>query len=569
MDLLVSLGAIVSLGSGVLGAVAGIPGLVFFDAAVMIVLFVGAGKYLEARARGESAAALDALLARLPRQAMRLAGERVETIPVEDVRPGDRLQIPAHAAVPVDGVVISGEAALDESMLTGESAPVPKRAGDRVLGGTRVVDGLLEIRATATGDESAAAQIAKIVLEAQTRKPPWQRFADRVAGVFVPIVLVLAILTFAGWFAAGAPGPLWALERAIAVLVVACPCALGLAVPTAVMVGTTRAGERGVLVRDAAALEAAGHVQEAILDKTGTLTSGRPVLARIESFGALAEDALVRLAAAVARFSEHPLSRAIAEAAAGRGVDVPAAADYSSRAGLGIAGRVDGAEVLVGSAAWLREQRVEIVAAGRRADALAGEGLSVVFVAVGGQTAGLLGFRDPLQPGAADAVRRLGQLGVRVQILSGDRRPAVRRIAEELGVSSFEAELTPADKLRVVESRRAAGRRVAVVGDGINDAPALAAADVGIAIGAGADVAREAADICLVGHAPERIGDAIQISRQSARIMKQNLAWACLYNLVMLPVAIAAPLPPSLATAAMMLSSLSVVGNSLRLRRAI
>jgi len=569
MDLLVSLGALAAFGSGVVGLLIRNPTLIMFDAAVLIVLFVAIGKYIEARARGRASSALEALLSRIPREALRIVDGRTERVPIDSVRPGDLLQVPPHATVPVDGEIVHGHVSVDESMLTGESLPVERDVGQRLLGGTQVVAGTAQVRATATGRDSAAARIAQLVEQAQAAKPPWQRLADRVAGVFVPAVLGLALLTLAAWLLLSDRGALWALQRTIAVLVVACPCAMGLAIPTAVLVGTSRAAEHGILVRDASALEAAGRVREVLLDKTGTLTRGQPALERVERLGPHDEREVLRLAASLEQLSEHPLARAVVAAARERTLDLSAPRDFASQPGGGLRGVVDGRTVLVGSAGWLGQNGVDTAGGRARADELAAEGGSVVWIAMDGRAAALLSLADTLRPEAAAAIAELHRLGVRTRILSGDRGAAVQRIASQLGVDAFTAELTPNDKLGRVRALSAACGPVAMVGDGVNDAPALAAADVGIAIGTGADVAREAADICLVGSSPRLIAEAIRVSRGSTRVMKQNLFWAFFYNLVMLPVAMLTALPPAAATAAMMLSSFSVVGNSLRLRRAI
>jgi Cu+-exporting ATPase len=569
MDLLVSLGAVVALGSSLAGVAAHRHELVLFHATVMIVLFVSIGKHLEARTRGQASAAFEALLSRIPRTALRLVEGGIETVPIEAVRPGDRLRVPAHSIVPVDGEITAGRASLDEAMLTGESLPVERSVGDQVFGGTRVLDGLAEIRAIATGDASAAARIAGLVERALAAKPPWQRLADRLAGVFVPVVILLAAGAFLGWKLLAGASTAWALERMIAVLVVACPCALGLAIPTAVLVGTTRAAEHGILVRDAAALEAAGQVREVLLDKTGTLTIGRPAVTQVQLSPGVDEATVLRAAAALEQYSPHPLARALVEAAQQRGLALPDPADLSAPPGAGVRGKVGDDQLIVGSAAWLAESGVDTGPFRSQADSLTSDGCTTVWVALNGRVAALLGLADPLHPESAAAIQDLGQLGVQARILSGDRQAAVRYVADRLGIGSFEAELSPEQKLDRVRQLAGQGRRVAMVGDGINDAPALAAADVGIAIGTGADVAREAADICLVGHSPRLIARAIRVARGSARVMKQNLFWALAYNLVMLPVAILTSLPPALATAAMMCSSLSVVGNSLRLRRII
>jgi len=568
MDLLVSLGALTAFGSGIAGIVLGRPDLAHFEPAAMIILFVGIGKYFEARARRNAADALEALHRRVPREAIRVKDGRAETVPLDAIQPGDLLRVPAQSAVPVDGEVVSGHASVDESMLTGEALPVEKSPADTVFGGTRVLDGLLDVRATAIGSASAIARIAKLVEEAQASRAPWQRFADRAASIFVPVVLLLAAATFATWYFGLNISAFTALTRTIAVLVVACPCALGLAVPTAVLVGTSRAAERGILVRSATALEVAGRVNLVLLDKTGTLTLGRPTLAHRELLVDMPADEVLRLAAAVERLSEHPLARALVQAAEKRGLDLPPVSKLHSSPGLGLEGQVDGRSMAIGSLTWLRSRGVNVAAAEALAPKLENAGMSLAGVVLDSRPAALLGFSDGLHPEAPEAIAALRRLGVETHILSGDRLPAVRQVAEQLGIEKFDAELRPEQKLAQVRALRGDEAVVAMIGDGINDAPALAAADVGIAIGTGADVARAAADICLVGHSPRLISAAIALSRAISRVMKQNLAWAVVYNLVMLPVAMATPIPPAAATAAMMFSSFSVVANSLRLRRA-
>ncbi len=559
MDLLVSLGASVAFVAGVLGILLGQPGMIMFEAAMMITVFVAVGKYFEAHSRGQASAALEALFTRIPREAIRVVDGRTESVAIDDIRVGDTLQVAADTTVPVDGNVTNGTLAVDESMLTGESLPVDKKLRDEVFGGTRCLTGFAEIVATATGEDSAAARIARLIEDAQASKTPWQRLADRIAGVFVPIVLFLAVATSAGWLWLADADLLWATKRMITVLVVACPCALGLAIPTAVLVGTAKAGERGILVRDPTALEAAGQIRQVLLDKTGTLTIGRPVVTDVVPLDGADADKLARLAASLEQYSEHPLGRAVVEHAERRGLERTEVRDFASEAGGGLRGTIDGRAIVVGSAGFLKAAGIDPAAHAAVADELGRRGSSTVWIALGGRVRGLIGFADELHPESAQAIARLTSLGVRPRILSGDRAPAVAHVAHALCIEDYQGDLTPDEKLALVQAAAQTGKGFAMVGDGINDAPALAAADVGIAIGTGADVARETASICLVGHSPKLIADAIEISRRIGRVMRQNLFWALMYNLVMFPLAIFTTLPPAAATAAMMMSSLSVV----------
>lgn len=583
MDLLVTLGVTAAVVTGIVGIVLREPELILFDAAVMIMLFVGFGRLLEARARGQASAALKALFQRTPREATRIDDSGgTQVVPIDDIRAGDRLRIAAHQPVPVDAEIISGRVSVDESMLTGESLPVERGVGGSLMGGTRVLDGLADVRATRVATESAVARLAQLVEAAQASKPAAQRLADRVAGVFVPIVIVLAMLTFAGWwFAAG--DALTPTRRALAVLVIACPCALGLAIPTAVMVGTTLAGERGILVRDANALEAAARVETVFFDKTGTLTRGAPSVTRVDVLNGADERAVRAIAVALADASEHPMSRAIS--AIDHGDLNVVVSDFSAQPGAGLRGAVvvgdaPSRAAALGSRKWLIANDVEkaaietaltggaAVEAGAAQTRSTDRGGSLVWLALDQRPVALFEISDPLRDDARDAIRALREMGIDAEIISGDREPAVRAVADALGMNNYAAELTPDDKLERVRGR-STNQATAMVGDGVNDAPALAAATVGIAIGTGADVAREAADISLVGASPRRVADVIAISRASARVMRQNLVWALGYNVVMLPVAVFTAIPPAAATVAMMFSSISVVLNSLRLRRVV
>ncbi|MCC6358449.1 MAG: heavy metal translocating P-type ATPase, partial [Phycisphaerales bacterium] len=572
MDLLVSLGALVAFGAGVAAIVTGLHNLLLFEAAVMIVLFVGVGKYAERRARGRATSALAALAKRLPRTAIRVRGEQLETVPIDAIDIGDTLRVAAPVDVPVDGDVIRGSLVLDESMLTGESREVHRETGGSVFGGTHATGGQADIRATATGRDSAVSRLARLVADAQATRTPTQRIADRAAAWFTPIVLAISIATCVGWLIAGAPLST-ALTRAIAVLVVACPCAMGLAVPMAVLVGSTHAARRGILIRQATALEAAGGIQTVVLDKTGTLTRGEPVVSEVEVVGpasigptanAQPSDpvaAALAAAGAVARLSGHPIAHAIAAEADRRGLHTPPATDFVEKAGLGMSATVTGRRVIVGNGAWLRQNGAEpdTLRPGNAADA------TIAWVAVDGRPQARILLRDEPSPDAADAIRNIRAAGARVVMLSGDVKAVCDRVAKQLGIDDYAAEMTPAEKLERIRTAAREQGHVAMVGDGINDAPALAAATVGIAIGAGRDVAREAADICLIGRSVAGVASLIRISRATVRTMWQNLAWAVGYNVIMMPAAIFTQLPPAWATAAMMLSSLSVVGNSLRL----
>ena len=588
MDTLVSLGATVALAYSTV-AVAVLPGrMTFFDVSALIVTLIAVGKYLELRARGRAGEAIELLAGLQPRTAhlLRRAGAPeaaavglAADVAVDELRPGDLVLVRPGERLPADGVVAEGDGAVDESMVTGEPQPVSKRPGDEVIGATVNGTAPLRVRLTRTGEDTVLASIMRLVERAQTEKAPAQRLADRASAVFVPVILIVAALTFAGWMLTG-HSLVDAMIPAVAVLVVACPCALGLATPAAIMVASGRGAELGLLVQGGESLERVHGLRAIVLDKTGTLTAGRPAVVEVVPLGDLAEidagakgpavalDEVLALAAGLESASEHPLARAVVEAAATRGV-TPAAPvhEVATHAGGGIAGEVGGHRVLVGSMRWLADRGVECGSAGDDAARLAAGARTVVAVAVDGRAALLLGVADPLRDDARAGVARLRRLGLHVVLATGDRNETAAAVAGQVGIQEWHAPLLPGEKAALVERLRASHGPVAMVGDGINDAPALAAADVGIAVGSGTGVAMAAAAITLVHGDVGAVADAIALSRATLRVIRENLAWAFGYNLILVPLAIADIVPPILAALAMALSSVTVVLNALRLRR--
>ena len=562
---------------------AGIEPQTYFDSSTAIVGLILMGRWLEARAKGQTVGAIKALIGLQAKSARIVRGGREIDVPLEDVRVGDVVRVRPGERVPVDGRVTEGASAVDESMLTGEPMPVEKAPGTDVIGGTINGHGTFLFRATRVGRETALAQIVELVRRAQGSKAPIQRLADRIGGVFVPIVLAVGAATFAVWFVLGPePRLTHALVAFITVVVIACPCAMGLATPTAIMVGTGRGAQAGILIRGGEALELAARVNAVIFDKTGTLTRGRPSLAGVFAAPGFGEDEVLDLAASVERGSEHPLAAAILARADESGLGRLTVTGFAAVAGRGVRGRVEAAggarDLVVGTGAFLEESGVAPAAvAGLSLLAGPADGISAVtYVAVDGRPAGLLTTRDEIKPESAAAVQELTAAGLEVWLVTGDQGPVARAVAAAVGIPSDRvlAEVLPAGKADAVAAMQARGLRVAMVGDGINDAPALARADVGIAIGTGADVALEASDVTLVGGDPRGVAAAIRLSRQTVRIIRQNLAWAFGYNIVLVPVAMGALYPffgitlnPAISAAAMALSSVSVVGNSLRLRR--
>ncbi|MCE5232909.1 MAG: heavy metal translocating P-type ATPase [Mizugakiibacter sp.] len=551
---------------------------VYFEAAAVIVTLVLLGDFLELRARRRTGAALKALLGLAPKTARRIDADGSERdVPLAEVRVGDVLRVRPGEKVPTDGVVLEGSSHVDESMLTGEPMPVDKAAGDKLAGGTVNQDGALSMRAEKVGGETLLAQIVALVAQAQRSKAPLQRVADRVAAWFVPAVVAVAALAFVAWAALG-PDPklAHALIAAVSVLIIACPCALGLATPISIMVASGRGAQAGVLFRDAAAIEALREVDTLVVDKTGTLTEGRPALRAVHALAGFEEARALALAAALEQPSEHPLARAIVAGAAERGVAIPKAGDFVALPGRGVRGRVDGRAVALGNARLMDELHIGFDAAAReRAEALRGEGATVMFLTVDGAPAALLAVADRIKPSTPEAIRRLHEAGLRIVMLTGDNATTAQAVARELGIDAVRADVSPADKVAVVETLKREGHRVAMAGDGVNDAPALAAADVGIAMGSGTDVAMESAQVTLVKGELTAILRARALSRATVRNIRQNLFFAFVYNAVGVPLAAGVLYPPfglllspMIAAAAMSLSSVSVVSNALRLRRA-
>jgi len=549
----------------------------YFEPSAVIVTLVLLGQVLELSARARTRGALTALLGLAPKSARRIddRGEEAD-VPLAQVQPGDRLRVRPGEKVPVDGVVLEGRSNVDESMVTGEPVPVEKQPGDKVTGATVNTTGSFVMRAERVGAETLLAQIVKLVGEAQRSRAPIQRLADSVAAWFVPAVLTISAVTFAVWSWLGPePRLAYGLVNAVAVLIIACPCALGLATPMSIMVATGRGAGLGVLIRNAEALETMAKVDTLIVDKTGTLTEGKPRLVTVAALGAMDEALLLRLASSVERASEHPLAQAIVNGAQQRGVPVATATSFNSITGKGVSAEVDGRSVALGNEALLEQLEVAIDAAATgRVSALRADGQTVLFVAADRALIGLLGVADPIKETAPDALRALRADGLRVIMVTGDSRATAMVVARKLGIEDVEAEVLPAQKSAVVDRLHARGRIVAMAGDGINDAPALAAADVGIAMGTGTDVAMESAGVTLIKGDLRGIVRARHLSRATISNIRQNLFWAFAYNVLGVPIAAGALYPffglllsPMIASAAMSLSSVSVIVNALRLRK--
>ena len=532
--------------------------------------------WLELRARGRTNSAIRELLSLAPPTARVVHDGHEMDVPLEEVRSGDVLRVRPGEKIPVDGKMTDGRSAVDESMMTGEPMPVEKQVGDSVIGGTVNQTGAFLMTAEQVGEQTVLARIVQLVADAQRSRAPIQKVADAVAGYFVPAVVLVAIITFLVWAIAqpAQPALAYALVNAVAVLIIACPCALGLATPMSIMVGIGRGAQTGVLIKNAEALEALEKVDTIVVDKTGTLTEGRPQLTECLPADGWTEDELLRIAAAVEQLSEHPLAHAIVSAARERTLNVPKAEGFRSITGGGVEATVEGRTVLIGSPALFAERKVHVGDA--QAAELQAQGQTLMFVAVEGQFAGLLAVSDPIKASTQEAVQSLHRLGLRIVMLTGDNERTAKAVAAQLGIDDFAAGLKPEDKHARVEAMRTGGKRVAMAGDGVNDAPALAAADVGIAMGAGADVAIESAGVTLVKGDLRGIARAVQLSRATMRNIRQNLFFAMIYNALGVPIAAGVLYPlsenlllnPMFAAAAMSLSSVSVISNALRLRTA-
>ncbi len=576
MDVLVALGITAAYGYSVLAlfGLFGLSGPVFFETSAMLITFIRFGKWLEARAKGKAGEAMRKLLRLQADRAILLSGGEEREVPASEIRVGDRVVVRPGEKVPVDGEVERGESAVDESMVTGESLPVEKGPGAQVTGATLNCTGRLVVRATRVGEETVLSQIVRMVENAQGEKAPIQRLADAVSNVFVPIVVVISLVTLGGWYLFSDAGFVFAFKMAIAVLVIACPCALGLATPTAIMVGSSVGLSAGILFKSAAVLEHISRLQVLLLDKTGTLTKGAFSLTEAVAASPGLESELLRVAAAAENASSHPLARAVVDYARAQGVILEEAADVREVGGHGLSCVVSGSVVLAGSLRLMQREGVPTGQLDTQVDMLASQGKSIIYVASGGSLLGVLALADTLKDGAAETVRQLRDLGLKTVMITGDRSAAARTVASRVGIDAFEAEVLPQDKQEVVRNYQKQGMFVGMVGDGINDAPALAQADIGIAIGSGTDVAKETGDIILVKSDIRDVVRGIRLGRKTLIKIRQNLFWAFFYNIVGIPVAAGLLYPafgivlkPEYAGLAMAFSSVSVVTNSLLLGR--
>ncbi|MEW5799734.1 MAG: heavy metal translocating P-type ATPase [Bacteroidota bacterium] len=541
---------------------------VYFDTAASIVTLILLGKVLESRAKQRASDAMKKLMSIQPKTARVNRSNEYVDIKIDEVVVGDTIVVRPGEKIPVDGVIIKGETSIDESMMTGESIPVQKNTGEKVIGGTINTTGSIEFRATAVGRDTMLAQVVRLVEEAQGSKAPIQSLADKIASVFVPIVIGISLLTFILGIV------IWNLEftqsmiHAIAVLIIACPCALGLATPTAIMVGTGRGATLGVLIKNAESLERAGSVTTVVFDKTGTITEGKPSVTNVVAFNDFTEEELLQLSASVEHTSEHPLSKAIVDLAEKKKVGLLPVSSFLANPGFGITGSVNGKNVVIGKEAFMRESLINISSAEETVAQFQREGKTVVYVGIQRKLAGVLAIADTVRSTSKDAIQKLHSLNIKVALLTGDNKTTAEAIAREVGIDTVVANVLPKEKAEFIKQLQAKGEIVAMVGDGINDAPALAQANVSLAMASGTDVAMETADVALMRHDLNAVVRAIELSRRTIRTIKQNLFWAFIYNVIGIPLAAFGLLSPAVAAGAMAFSSVSVVTNSLRLRKA-
>jgi len=540
----------------------------YFDTATTIIALILMGRVLEARAKDKTSTAIKKLMGLQPKTARVIRNSEEKDIPISDVLNNDIVIVRPGEKIPVDGIIIKGTTSIDESMVTGESIPVDKNVDDKVIGGTINKNGSIQFKATAVGKDTVISQIIKLVEQAQGSKAPIQSLADKIASYFVPIVISIALITFLLWYFVGGVIFTVAMINFIAVLVIACPCALGLATPTAIMVGSGLGASNGILIKNAESLERAHKINTVVLDKTGTVTIGKPVITDIKLFNGIDEQKIMQLAASVENKSEHPLGLAVVEYAKEKGLELYDAEGFTSVTGHGLTGVVQGDAVAIGNPAMMKKYSVNTNEAGRIAEELSLQGKTPIFVSINGELSGVIAIADIIQPTAKEAITKLKKMNIEVVMLTGDNRKTAEAIAKEAGVDKVIAEVLPSDKAAHVKEQQGKGKIVAMVGDGINDSPALAQADVGIAIGTGTDVAMETADVTLMKGDLNGVVQAISLSQKTLRTIKQNLFWAFIYNSIGIPVAALGLLNPIYAAAAMAFSSVSVVSNSLLLRRA-